>query len=87
MFFDGLPVVGQYHPLQRSFANLWIGVEHALAELKTYKSVGSLWRHPRPLFSIGNMYMCRVSMQKKKKNGACCVVVYFFFRTDKFVPK
>ena len=38
-----------------------IGVEHAIAELKTYKSVGSA-----PIFIFGKMYMCRNSLQKKE---------------------
>ena len=65
-----------------------IGVEHAIAELKTYKSVASLWRH-LTLFAIGHVYICWVCMQKKRKWGLFCkqLLVFSFFRIDKFVPK
>ena len=42
-----------------------IGVEHAIAELKTYKSVGSLWRHPRPYQSSVTCICAGINCRKK----------------------
>ena len=46
-----------------------IGVEHAIAELKTHKSVGSLWRHPRPYLSSVTC-ICAGIVCRKKRTGA-----------------
>ena len=48
-----------------------IWVEHGIAELKTYKSVGSLWRHPRPyLSSVTCTCICAGINCRKKRTGA-----------------
>ena len=43
-----------------------LGVEHVVAELKTYKSVGSLWRHPRPYLSSVTCICVGIVCKKKK---------------------
>ena len=43
-----------------------IGVERAIAELKTYKSVGSLWRHPRPYLSSVTCICAGINCRKKR---------------------
>jgi hypothetical protein len=34
--------------LNRHISEYGIKVEHAICELKCYKEMGTLWRHPRP---------------------------------------
>ena len=44
-----------------------IGVEHAIAELKTFCWISVAT--PAPISIFGNMYMCRNCLQKKKNWG------------------
>ena len=47
-----------------------IGVKHAFAELKQYKKILSVWRHPRPLLSqLHVVTICAGVVCPKKLDG------------------
>ena len=54
--------------LNRNIRYYRIGVEHAFAELKQYKTTSSVWRHPRPLLSQ-LVTICAGLVCRKKLDG------------------